>query len=165
MTTTKIYHRDGREKTVDVHEASRLVGTGTVGADKEWSLTKPSPRDWEKEVPRYKVTRDVHPSPKARHRDEPPFGMMIDSDMWQYADRIYKAGETIETKHWPHPSFVPLTYGAKKVLNFLSSQQKSRLTTSPWYIDQIRLDDGMSGPTIVKPTVAQLEPMSLRPVA
>jgi hypothetical protein len=27
---TTIYHRDGRERTLNVHEASRLVGMGTV---------------------------------------------------------------------------------------------------------------------------------------
>ena len=41
--TATIYHRDGRERTLDIHEASRLVGTGAVGANKDWSFHKPPP--------------------------------------------------------------------------------------------------------------------------
>jgi hypothetical protein len=109
------------------------------------SFSAPPP-GWEREVPRYRVTRDIHPSPNSRHRFEPPFASLSDSSVWQYAERDYKAGE-IETRDWPHPSFRPLNYSAGKVLDFFNTRQKSRLPRSPWAGDRIRLDDGLTGPT------------------
>jgi hypothetical protein len=163
--TTTIYHRDGRERTLDVHEASRLVGTGTIREDKEWSLQKPPPIGWEREIPKYRATRDVHPALKERHRHEPPFGMTMDNDCWQYAPRPIKAGEIIETKDWPHPSFFPLNFGAGKVLEFFRTRQKSRMALRPWHGDSIRLDDGLSGTTIVSVVPPQLKSMDLRPAS
>jgi hypothetical protein len=163
--TATIYHRDGREKTVDVHEASRLAGAGKVGAGRDWSFVKPPPAGWERDVPKYRVTRDVRPAERARYRLEPPFGTVFNSEIWQYGTREIKAGEIIETKEWPHPSFVPLNYGAEKVLAFFNSRMKSRLTTSPWLGDSVRLDDGLTGPGITQPVVQQLQPMDLRPAS
>jgi hypothetical protein len=162
--TTTIYHRDGRERTLDVHEASRLVGAGTIGANKDWSFYKPPPPGWEREIPKYRATRDLHPAPKERYRHEPPFGMTMDSDCWQYATRPVKAGEIIETKEWPHPSFHPLNYGAGKVLEFFNRSPKSRLTQTPWHGSSIRLDDGMTGngPNIVP---VRPHPFDLRPAS
>ena len=71
--TTTIYHRDGREQTMEVNEASRLIDYGQLGAGKGWSFHKPLPANWEREVPRYKATRDLRPAEMARHRFEPPF--------------------------------------------------------------------------------------------
>ena len=149
QTSTTIYHRDGREKTVDVHEASRLSGAGTVGAGKDWSFVKPPPAGWERVVPKYRVTRDVRPAERARYRFEPPFSTVFDPSVWQYADRAYTANEIIETKCWPAASFAPLNYGAERVLEFFNARMKSRLTTSPWYGDGLRLDDGLTGNIIV----------------
>src|SRR5216683_7077910 len=115
--TATIYHRDGREQTVDVLEAARLVGTGSVGADKEWSLHKPPPPNWQFETPKYKATRDVRPAPRARFRFESPLSMIFDVDEWQYGTRPIKIGEIIETRDWPHASFRPLNYAAEKVLD------------------------------------------------
>jgi hypothetical protein len=156
-----IYHRDGRERTLDVHEASRLAGTGTVGADKEWSFHKPPPIGWERETPKYRVAIQggVYPSPNSRHRFEPPFASASDTAVWQYADRAYKVGEIIETREWPHASFQACNYAAEKVLEFFNSRMKSRFTRSPWLGDSVRLEDGLGGPMIIHPTAPQLEPV------
>jgi hypothetical protein len=103
--TTTIYHRDGREQTVDVHEASRLVGTGTIGADKEWSLHKPPPLNWERETPRYRVTRDLCPAERARYRSEPPFGTVFNSEIWQYAERAYRGRRDNRIQRMAAPVF------------------------------------------------------------
>jgi hypothetical protein len=165
MKTVTIYHRDGREKTVDVHEGARLAGAGTVGAGKDWSFVKPPPLNWEREVPRYKTTRALRPPERARYRLESPFATTFDPNVWQYADRAYAANEIIETKFWPHPSFAPISYSAERVLEFFNSRMKSRLTTSPWFGDSLRLNDGLTGNIIVSAVPPQLKPMDLRPVA
>lgn len=105
------------------------------------------PPGWERETPKYRATRDIHPTTKARFRLEPPFASLSDSDVWQYGEQPIKAGEILETRAWPHPSFRPLNYGAGKVLDFFNSRQKSRLPLSPWRGDRIVLDDGLTGPT------------------
>jgi hypothetical protein len=138
--TTTIYHVDGREQTIDVQQASRVTYN-----DKDWSFHKPPPLNWEREVPRYKATRDLRPVERDRYRSETPFAKVFDSSIWQYGTRTIKAGEIIETKEWPHESFHPLNYGAGQVLDFFNMRQKSRLPRSPWYGDRIRLDDGLSG--------------------
>jgi hypothetical protein len=157
MKTTTIYHVDGSEKEVDIHEASRLTGAGQVGADKDWSFHKPPPLNWEREVPRYKATRDLRPAEVARYRMEPPLGTVFNSQIWQYATREIKADEIIESKDWPHPSFAPLNYGAEKVLEFFNTRMKSRMTTSPWFGDSLRLDDGLCGTIVVKRRSAAVE--------
>lgn len=102
---------------------------------------------WEREVPKYKAARDIHPSPNRRHRFEPPFASVSDSDVWQYGEKPLASREEIETCSWPHPSFQPLNYSAVKVLDFFTSRQKSRLSLSPWRDDRLVLDDGLTGPT------------------
>jgi hypothetical protein len=109
-------------------------------------FTEP-PQDWEREVPRYRATRDVHPSPNRRHRLEPPFASQSDNDVYQYSERPIAAREEIETKAWPHPSFRPLNYSASRVLDFFMTRQRSRMPLSPWRGDRVVLDDGLSGPT------------------
>jgi hypothetical protein len=120
---------------------------------------------WEREVPRYRATREVRPGEKARFRFEPPFALASDSDIWQYATRPISAGETIETKEWPHPSFRPLNYAAGKVLDFFNMRQKSRLARSPWEGDRLRLDDGLTGNEPALAVPPQLKPMELRPTS
>jgi hypothetical protein len=142
-----VYHRDGREKTIDVHDASRLVGTGQAGANKDWSFVKPPPLNWEFETPKYLATRDLQPAQRSRFRFEPPFSTIWDSDEWQYGAQPVKAGEEFETREWPHPSFRAVNFSAGKVLDFFNSRMKSRLPLSPWHGDRIRLDDGLTGPT------------------
>ena len=102
---------------------------------------------WEREVPKYRLSRAVRPSPNFRHRHESPFSSFSENDIWQQADREYKAGEIVETKSWPGPGFHPLNYSAEKVLEFFNSAPKSRLGLSPWRDDRLVLDDGMGGPT------------------
>jgi hypothetical protein len=160
MDTATIYHRDGREQTIDVHQASRLTYN-----DKAWSFVKPPPANWQYETPKYKATRDLRPALKARYRTEPPFESMSDPDVWQYGDRPIVADEIVETREWPHPSFRPLNYGARQVHAFFSLQMKSRLPRTPWFGNQIRLDDGLTGAFAVKVIPPQVQPMDLRPVA
>jgi hypothetical protein len=62
-------------------------------------------------------------------------------------------------------SFFPLNYAAQKVLGFFNSAPKSRLTRSPWAIDRLRLDDGLTGTTVVKLVPPQIQSMDMRPVA
>jgi hypothetical protein len=105
-------------------------------------------RGWEQEVPLYKATRDVRPSPNDRHRFEPPFAQMSDNSCWQFADRPVKSGELIETKSWPHPSFHPMNRSAERVMAFFNSAPKSRLGLSPYAAaGHLQLDDGLPGPT------------------
>jgi hypothetical protein len=117
-------------------------------------------------VPKYRLRFDLKPTSFARHRLEPPFDQ--GADVWQYADRVYRAGEEIAIKSWPHGTMIPLTYGAEKVLAFFNSRSKSRLPTTPWHMDRLRLDDGMSGPLIPAidvppPPQSQSAPSAPRP--
>ena len=143
MNTATLYHRDGSQRIFSVDAVALMASCGQVGMGKEWSGVAPPPPGWEREVPKYRVRFDVGPTALARFRFEPPHD--VGANIWQYADRVYKANEEIATKSWPHPSFVPLNYGAEKVLEFFNTRSKSRLTTAPWHIDRLRLDDGMTG--------------------
>jgi hypothetical protein len=160
-----IYHLDGREQTLDVHEASRLVGPRQVGDGKGWSFVKPPPLGWEREVPKYRVSRDVRPAELARYRLEPPFGTIFNSTIWQYAERPYVAGEIVSTTDWPHESFQPLNYSAEQVLAFFKGALRSRMTNSPWHLGRVRLDNGMSGPIIPDVRPPQPAPFDTRPAA
>jgi hypothetical protein len=162
--TQTLYHRDGHEQTFSLDKIARMASCGQVGAGREWSSVKPPPQGWEREVPRFRVTRDLQPAPRERYRFEPPFGTDFGSDRWQYGDREYAAGAELESKCWPHESMLPLNYSAERVLSFFKSEMKSRLPTSPWFNDQVRLDNGMSGPIIPDVRPPQMRPTDLRPV-
>ncbi len=105
------------------------------------------PRNWEREIPRYRATRPLKPSPNSRHRFEPPFASLSDNDVWQYSEQPIAAGEEIVTQSWPHPSFRPLNFSADRVFEFFNSRMKSRLPRSPFRGDRIVLDDGLTGAT------------------
>lgn len=100
------------------------------------------------EIPKYRVTRETKPAPKARFRTEPPFSSSSESDVWQYGSTTLKAGSTIETREWPNPgSFFPLNEPARRVMDFFTSRQKSRLPRSPYdAAGRLRLDDGLANP-------------------
>jgi hypothetical protein len=134
----------------------------TSAIDDRKPIPNTPPRDWEKETPRYRVTRAVRPSPNDRHRREPPFSSLSDGSVWQQADRPHEAGEIIETTEWPHPMFFPLNYSAKKVLEFFGASQKSRLPRSPWADGRVRLSDGLSGP-VPQIKAPKPEPVRLQP--
>jgi hypothetical protein len=124
------------------------------------------PANWQREVPRYRVSRDVRPSPNDRHRHELPFSSFSDGSVWQQADRPHSAGEIIETTEWPHVLFFPLNYSAKKVLEFFNGAMKSRLPRSPFGPDgRLRLENGLTGTTVVSLVPPQLKPMDLRPAS
>jgi hypothetical protein len=124
------------------------------------------PPGWEREVPKYRVGRNVHPSPKARHFFEPPFTSVMDDSVWQYCDRAegYKAGEVVSTTAWPAPTFQPLNYSAKKVHEFFCTQMKSRMQMSPWRDGRVQLETGLSGPATPDVRPPRPEPVR-RPVA
>jgi hypothetical protein len=130
------------------------------------TIHQPSP-GWERETPRYRVVRDTRPAEKARYRAEPPFVQMSASDIWQYGTRPLKTGEVIETREWPHPSFRALNYGAEKVLEFFNLQMKSRLPRSPWWGNQLRLDNGLTGNIVTADdaTTPSLRRMDLSPIS
>jgi hypothetical protein len=106
-----------------------------------------SARGWEREVPRYRATRDVFPSPNSRHRHEPPFATLSDPNVWQQAEEPVKAGAEFQSKAWPHASFRPLNRSAEEVMAFFNSAPKSRLGLRPWCNDRIVLNDGLTGPS------------------
>jgi hypothetical protein len=157
ISTVTIYSPTGESRTLEANRAANEVRLDPTA----WSFTKFPPPGWERETPRYRVTIQggVYPSPNSRFRFEPPFESCSDNNVWQYATRPYKPGEIIETREWPHASFRPLNYAAEKVLDFFNTRLRSRLTLSPWLGDSVRLDDGLSGPMVVNPTVVQLEPI------
>ncbi|MEK9281185.1 hypothetical protein MTR72_16445 [Bradyrhizobium sp. ISRA442] len=136
-----IFHRDGTTRKLPQSAAQALVW-----CDDNWSFSPPPPDGWEFETPRYRAAFAVNPAPRERYRHERPFTDVSDAHCWQYAERPVKAGEIIETRSWPHPCFRPLNYSAKRVHEFFTKAQKSRMTVSPWCHDRIRLDDGLSGP-------------------
>jgi hypothetical protein len=119
----------------------------TTATDDRKVIPAIPPLNWRKELPKYRISRETLPSPKERHRFEPPFSSTSDASVWQYGERIHKAGEVIETTEWPNPgTMTPLNYSARQVMEYFTSRQKSRLPRSPWANDQVRLDDGLSGP-------------------
>jgi hypothetical protein len=119
----------------------------TTATDDRKPIPNLPPLSWRREVPKYLVVRDVHPSPNSRHRHELPFSQILDGSCWQQADRAHKAGEVIQSTEWPHPTFQPKNYAARQVLAFFGSAPKSRLPRAPWRGDRIVLDDGLTGPT------------------
>jgi hypothetical protein len=121
------------------------------------------PLSWRREVPRYRISRETLPAPKERFRFEPPFSSGSSAEIWQYGERVHKAGEIIETTFWPNPgTMTPLNYSARQVMEFFTSRQKSRLPRSPWANDQVRLEDGLGGPQ-PKITAPRPEPVDLHP--
>ena len=86
-----------------------------------------------------------HSPPKGWERFETPFASYSDNDVWQYGERPVTAGEEIETREWPHPSFRALNYSAGRVLDFFNSRTRSRMAISPFQNGRVVLDDGLTG--------------------
>jgi hypothetical protein len=143
-------HDNGEVAHVTMSEA-----THRISMDRSWSRDPPPPRDWQREVPKYKVLRDIEPVTVERMRSESPWQQCSDPNLWQYGTRSVKAGEIIECKEWPHESFAPLNYAAKKVHEFFTTRQRSRMNRSPWIEGRVLLDDGM---TFSNVSVAALRP-------
>lgn len=101
------------------------------------------PKNWDKDIPRYRTTQAVVPSPNSRHLFEPPFSAMGDESCWQYATRPHAAKETIEITSWPHPTFMPLNESARRIRDFFLTRDRARMPPSPW-------QGGRVHPTILK---------------
>ncbi len=107
------------------------------------------PPGWDREVPRYKVTRPLKLAAEVRFQFEPPIATM-DSDVWQYwnGPGKLKRFAVVATRNWPHPSFEPLNESARRVHEwFLARNGRSPLPARPWVGDRIELvelDDGTS---------------------
>jgi hypothetical protein len=136
----------------------------TTAIDTRQPIPDTPPLNWRREMPRYRVRAETRPAPKTRFRFEPPFAQIMDSNEWQYGERVWPAGSVIETDLWPCAgTFVPLNYSAREVLFYLKLHQKSRLPRSPYGPDgRLRLDDGLtnSAPKVVAP---QPEPVRMHP--
>jgi hypothetical protein len=111
--------------------------------------------NWDREIPIYRITRDLKPSTKSRFKFEPPFAQLADSDVWQYSDRPIAAGAEISSTAWPQPSMTPLNESGRRVLEFFRTRQHSRLPLSPWRGDRIRLDDGLTGTGPILPLTSE----------
>jgi hypothetical protein len=156
VSTATIYNRhDGSTETLPADQAALK----TYYQRETWSAQPLPPKDWEREVPRYRITRDLAPAMKNRFRFENPYTDLTCGDSWQYGEKSHQVGAEIESKCWPHPSMRPMNYGAERVMAFFNSAMRSRLTTSPWHGDRVRLDDGLSG------TLPKLQTMTSRPAA
>ena len=95
------------------------------------------------EIPKYRASRAVEPSPNARYRLETPLAHIFD-DSWQYGIVPVARGEIVHSTAWPHPGFVGLNESGRRIQEFFQRAQKSRLPLSPWYDGRLRLDDGLS---------------------
>jgi hypothetical protein len=120
-------------------------------------MTEPS-QEWGREVPKYKATRTVTPSPNPRHRTEAPFSTQSDPDCWQFGDRIIEAGEEITSTDWPHLSFRPLNESGRRVMEYFQGAMRSRLPRSPWRDGRVHLDDGLTAVAVSHVPPPQLTP-------
>ena len=152
MQHATIFNVETRASRICSPELAEVIVRGSRGL---WSFAAPPPENWAHQIPRYRASRTVHPSPNKRFRFEAPLAYILDSDEWQQGDRIVQAGEEIETKEWPHQSFRGLNYAAERVLKFFNERQKSRLAFSPWRGNCVFLDDGLTGtaPKVFRPAL------------
>ncbi|MGY4437057.1 hypothetical protein ACVWWO_009534 [Bradyrhizobium sp. F1.13.1] len=153
----------GEVRILPLTEAENIVRS-SFG---RFSFIKPLPEGWDRQIPRYRATAPLRPSPKERHRHEPPFTSSTDPSCWQYGERSIVAGETIETTAWPHPSFQGLNDSARQIQKFFASAVKSRLQVSPWRNGRVHLADAMAFGTpqakIVDPDATKLRSADVHP--
>jgi hypothetical protein len=158
---TTIFCRDGSSESL----RSDLARNRLHFEPHEWSMVPWPPLNWEREIPRYKATIDLIPSPNPRHRFEKPFSTVMDSHVWTQASAPVAAGTEITSTCWPHPSMQGLNYSGQQVLAYFKASIKSRLPVSPWNQGRVRLQDGISGPLPGHVSTPHVKPMNLRPVA
>jgi hypothetical protein len=138
--------------------------TTTTSIDPKKPIPTTPPLNWRKEMPVYRVRAETRPAPKTRFRFEPPFSQVMNPNEWQYSERVWPAGSVIASDQWPNPgTMTPLNYSAREVMEYFTSRQKSRLPRSPWFDDQVRLQDGLSsdGPPKIAPP--KVQPTDLQP--
>jgi len=152
-------HATGEVRHLTISEANN-----TIGFDKSWSRDRPPPKGWERQVPQYRATRDLHPPVLDRMGHDTPWASTMDEICWQYAPGPIRKGEVVETKSWPHESFEPINYAAKQILQFFNEREKSRMQLSPWFNGEVRLETGNEGTSIlvshVRPRPAMVETRS-----
>jgi hypothetical protein len=93
LEKTTIYrHRDGATQQM-FPDAARWY----VHQNRDWTMQPPPPPDWNREIPKYYVSRDLIPPPKARYRLESPLTSIMDDRVWQYCDNAdgYRRGSVI----------------------------------------------------------------------
>jgi hypothetical protein len=135
----------------------------TIATDDRKVIPALPPLNWKKEIPKYRISRETLPAPKERFRFEPPFASCSEANIWQYGVRVHKAGEIISTTEWPNPgTMTPLNFSAREVMSYFTSRQRSRLPRTPWFDNQVRLEDGLGGPQ-PKITPPRPEPVDLHP--
>lgn len=156
---TVIYNTQTRETQLLSQLQAHNVVTSSRGL---WSFKKPPAAGFDRELPVYRLTRDLIPPEKARFRSELPFAHIQDNSVWQYADREYKAGEIVETDCWPHGTMVPINESARRTLAVFNTSQKSRLPHKPFRGGRLQLDDGL-GATFgyTPPPLARLQPVNM----
>jgi hypothetical protein len=98
---------------------------------------------WQREMPRYRATRDLWPPSKPHFRHVPPVQILSEADdIWQYCGRKpVSVGDVVTTEDWPHPSFEPLCESARRVHAHLLAHRGRWLPTRPWQGDHVVLED------------------------
>jgi hypothetical protein len=105
----------------------------TTAADDRKPIPALPPLNWRHEVPKYRISRDTKPAPKERFRFEPPFSSGSESDVWQYGERVHKAGEVIETTEWPNPGTMKLFGPAgARLFHFAPEKPVAARTVGRW---------------------------------
>jgi hypothetical protein len=163
ISTTTIFNRlDGSSLTLPADQAALK----TYYERATWSAQPLPPPGWEFIEPRYLVTRDLQPAQKNRFRFENPFSETSSNDSWQFGDRFYAAGETIERCIcWPHASMRGLNFSGERVLSYFINTIKSRLQQSPWSGGRIRLESGIGGALSFEVKSPSPAPFNSRPAA
>ena len=131
-----VYSTSGPERqTVKVLQGMEMIRT------KKWSGEPwEDPSDgWDREKPRYKLTRTLEPMLNRRRFETP-----LSSDElghWQYAERVYREGEEIECLNWPHASMAPLNRSAKAIHRYFMETPRVSMDSSPWRDGRVCLPD------------------------
>lgn len=134
---SRIYGPDGAVRDLEWGKADSEVRM----SGGKWSFTPPPPKGWEKEVPRYRATRDLLAATNPRHTGESPFSMYANGEAWQYGEQPVKAGEEIATTEWPDLSFEPLNYSARMVKTYFEQQPRTRMPNAPWQNGKVHLPE------------------------
>jgi hypothetical protein len=102
-------------------------------------------RDWDRTIPKYLVTRDLHGPVHRRLIHESPVSFSSDDSCFQYSPpEGLKAGQEVELTSWPHTSMRPINQSGRMVMEFFRTRMKSRMALRPWNGTKIVIDDGLT---------------------